>query len=106
VAAQHLARVGKATDGSHLNVWIGGLVNDRKNRVEFASVDGLNARRTISTFSCDIARSVSRLLEHGVFGGRSGTGKVGLSLSRSQSVSIPGDDDAINAQVTRRNSHQ
>ena len=30
-----------------------------------------NAAFTISTFSCDIARTVSRLREHGVFGGRS-----------------------------------
>ena len=30
-------------------------------------------RRTISTFSCDIARAVSRLVEHGVFARRSGS---------------------------------
>jgi hypothetical protein len=30
-------------------------------------------RFTASTFSCDIARAVSRSREHGVFGGRSGT---------------------------------
>jgi hypothetical protein len=32
-----------------------------------------NCPTTTSTFSCDIARSVSRLLEHGVFAQRSGT---------------------------------